>query len=82
MTRSSSSAQPSVVFWVLIAIDLTAMVAIGLSLMEIFSNDGQSAGLIPSSLAWPMLWLSVAVAAVCGFFQIRMVLRRKDSESE
>lgn len=61
----------------LMAIDFVALIAIGLCFAELFPKHGKPLGLIPNGLAWPILLVSIAAAAICGFFHIRILLRRK-----
>lgn len=65
----------------LMAIDMVALVTIGLCIPEIFPEYGTPLGLIPSSLALPIFVVCIVVAAICGFFQFRSVRTRNKSAS-
>jgi len=58
---------------VLLIVDALAMIGIGLSFGEIFPKHGRSLGLIDSELVWPLLGISLGVAAFCTFKMIRIV---------
>lgn len=66
----------------LMAIDFAALVAIGLCFAELSQKHGEPLGLIPENLVWPILMVSVVVAAICGFLQVRILLSRKNSASK
>lgn len=60
----------------LMAIDFAALIAVGLCVAELFPENGKPLGLIPNNLLWPVLLISVVVAAICGFMQVRILLGR------
>jgi len=57
----------------LLIVDALAMIGIGLSVGEIFPKHGRSLGLIDSELVWPLLGISLGVAAFCTFKMIRII---------
>lgn len=65
----------------LIAIDFAALIVIGLCVAELFPKHGKPLGLLPSNFVWPIFLVSILVAAICGFFQIRILLSRNKSIS-
>jgi hypothetical protein len=65
----------------LIAADAFALIGIGLSAAELFPERGIPLGLIPSNLTWPVFLVSIVVAAICGYFQIKIVLARQKTNS-
>lgn len=79
MTNTEENKKLPPAFFALMAIDSVALIAIALCVAELFPSQGGSLGLIPSDLASPILYAAIAVAVVCGYFQIRFVLRRNAS---
>jgi hypothetical protein len=66
----------------LIIIDTIAFIVVALCIAELFPKHGQPMGLIPTSLQMPLFYVAVAVVVVCGFFQIRILLRRNKLAQE
>ncbi|MBU0622458.1 MAG: hypothetical protein KJ795_11480 [Gammaproteobacteria bacterium] len=60
----------------LMAIDFVALICAGLSLAELTQESGKALGLIPADLALPVFAVSVVVAAICAYLQIRILLER------
>jgi hypothetical protein len=64
----------------LVAADAVALVVLGLCFAEAFPKHGKPLGFIPPELVWPLLIASAVVAAVCAFFQIRILLKLKKTQ--
>ena len=65
----------------LLAIDVAALVVVGLCLAELFPKQGTPLGLIPVQLLWPTLVVASVVAAICALMQVRLLLRRNRQPS-
>ncbi len=64
----------------LLGINAGAMIGIGISFAELFPKHGRPLGLVSADLAWPLLWVSVAVAAFTTYKMIR-IIRRHNQEN-
>jgi hypothetical protein len=81
MTNAQSERENFSLLPALIIADVFALIGIGLSAAELFPEHGVPLGLIPSNLTWPVFLVSIVVAAVCGYFQIKIVLARQKTGS-
>lgn len=63
----------------LMAIDFAALIAIGICVAELSPKSGRPLGLIPENFVWPLLIVAIAVAAICAFLQVRILLKRKNT---
>ncbi|QKT02795.1 hypothetical protein HUS23_02700 [Ectothiorhodospiraceae bacterium 2226] len=62
----------------LLAVDLVAIILIGIAFAELFPGSGKPLGLIPAEFAWPIFLGVIAVAVICMFIQFRILLVRSE----
>jgi hypothetical protein len=60
----------------LLALNSLAMIAIGISISEIFPKHGRPLGLMSIETAWTVLYVSIPVAVLC-MIQFFRVIRRE-----